>query len=625
MIGVISATSPASLLRSVDDTERGLDGRTQRDHLTQHTVNIITSVAHLFPERMIPQLAQQFASHSTLCLGAIPNAANLDPSQAGQFTGAVGDLALAIKLLGNVVVHFDAEWGGVPGAGTACSCAQGVELTAAVMKLLTAGGTQTPLGSPALVALIKQCFLFLRSASSWLAEFLHRPEAKPYVDELLVGMVGLSLTYLEADTDPEIQREAAGLVEQNAEVIRVETLLAHAECAPFAHNVHARCAALPVEVQARVYVAFLSSMLHSRSAACGRGGGGFRKASPAVPGESDEATRVMSHSLLSPLVTRYLELSSSAPVDHSLLQDLITILTAVVRSVWSKSSAGRGVVYSCITPVVERNQTLLENPASLDEVGLQGIVKLSTAVIECMKSSVATHVQGMVQALITVCSAHHSVASVAGVLHILGFLMSGRQQRALVPPVVSFLLHTILPLLGRSEDACAELAEPYFKAIDAAMSNHFKLIWTENQGAAARAILGMLCEALEKPLTCKASLEVLEVLCSNQRLGAKMRQAPNWAPLLDEIILRLLKVILAGNSMLDFDLATNVLHSLAGGDAAVLDQAFGKLMETETRLLPAQRAALVQMNANNDGRTFGLKMQRVCNDFDYFVGLNSRE
>ena len=77
--------------------------------------------------------------------------------------------------------------------------------------------------------------------------------------------------------------------------------------------------------------------------------------------------------------------------------------------------------------------------------------------------------------------------------------------------------------------------------------------------------------------------------------------------------------------MLDFDLTTSVLHSLAGPEPHALDQIFTKLMETETGLLPAQRDALVHMNAAQDGgRTFSLKMQRICNDYKYFVGLNAR-
>jgi hypothetical protein len=249
-------------------------------------------------------------------------------------------------------------------------------------------------------------------------------------------------------------------------------------------------------------------------------------------------------------------------------------------------------------------------------------VHFCTAVIECMKSHVAEHIEAIVQSLLQVCTSNHSVVSVAGVLQILAFLMSGRQHRALVPQMVAFLLQTILPLLSQSDDVCAELAEPYFKAIDAAMSNHMKTLWTENGGIAARSILGMLCEALEKSSTCKPSLDVLEVLCSNHRLGPKMRQDPNWAPLLDDMISRLLRTLLSQTTLLDFDLATAVLHSLVAADTHALERIFIQVLEVDTQVLPAQRSALVQMNAAHDGRTFSLKVQRICNDYQYFLGLN---
>jgi len=252
-------------------------------------------------------------------------------------------------------------------------------------------------------------------------------------------------------------------------------------------------------------------------------------------------------------------------------------------------------------------------------------VQFSTATIECMKSHMAEHVESIVEALMKVCSVKHSVVSMSGVLQILCFLMSGRQHRALVPAIVTFLLQTILPLLSQSEDLCAELADGYFKALEAAMSNHLKVLWTDNQGASARAILRVLCEGLNKAATSKPCLEVLELLSSNHRLGPRMRQDPNWTSLLDEIISVLLKALLIQRNMLDFDLAVNVLHSLIAVDMKALDRILLECLESETKLLPAQRAALAQMNSVSDGRTFSLRMQRICNDYEYFVGLCSQQ
>ena len=78
----------------------------------------------------------------------------------------------------------------------------------------------------------------------------------------------------------------------------------------------------------------------------------------------------MCHSLLSPLVGQYLELSCKLPLERG-IQDLNAILTAILRSMWSKSSSGRSAVYACIAPVVERNKLLLNTPAAVDEHSLQ--------------------------------------------------------------------------------------------------------------------------------------------------------------------------------------------------------------------------------------------------------------
>ena len=61
-----------------------------------------------------------------------------------------------------------------------------------------------------------------------------------------------------------------------------------------------------------------------------------------------------------------------------------------------------------------------------------------------------------------------------GVAHPMGSLRGLRGLRMQVPGMVDFMLRVLLPALSRDEDSCAELAGGYFKAIEAAISNHFK-------------------------------------------------------------------------------------------------------------------------------------------------------
>jgi hypothetical protein len=159
----------------------------------------------------------------------------------------------------------------------------------------------------------------------------------------------------------KLQTEASTLLELNAEVIGVKTFLSHPDCAPFTRSIHSRCSALPLAVQSQVYVAFLSSMLQKRH--------GASRGQHVTP-DGDQEMRALCSSLLTPLVERYTELTARTPLDQG-IQDLNVILTAIVRSVWSKSSSGRSIVYQCISPVVERNKALLGGAVALDEKSLQ--------------------------------------------------------------------------------------------------------------------------------------------------------------------------------------------------------------------------------------------------------------
>jgi len=293
LLGVISIDSPMTMLHLADNTEQDLNGDTQQSTLISHTICIITGVSHLYPQIMIPKLAECFVPKAAVFQSYIKERLSLDQSKIEQMTKISIDLTTTVHLLYNMVIHFDSQWideNGkevAQGYSSACSSRDAVQLVNTVLELVNVL-VQSALHkvSPAFLDLTKQSIAFLRASSSWLGECLHQPSAKPYIEQLLMGIMSISIRCLEpqvftphlyisrsqheydtlcTQVDQVLQKDAAALLEQNAGVIRIQQLISHPDCASFAQNIHLRCAKLPLEIQSQIYVAFLTSMLQSRS------------------------------------------------------------------------------------------------------------------------------------------------------------------------------------------------------------------------------------------------------------------------------------------------------------------------------------------------------------------------